>query len=208
MPDFFPFPLLIGVVMLAILLAILWRRKRSPSHLFCFSVFWAYLLLVLRETLFPIPFLGGMDGMRTMQQATFVLSHVNFLPFKYFAFHNKYVVFREIALNILLTLPLGFGVSFIARLKSRGFLWLAFAAGLVIEIAQLVISLGIGGVYRTVDITDVILNAAGVLLGYGLFRIFARLYLAVTRRLGIEQHGLLACVHDVASNAGSWHSLN
>ena len=39
-----------------------------------------------------------------------------------------------------------------------------------LETAQLGVSLLIGAAYRSVDINDVLLNAAGVLLGYALFR--------------------------------------
>jgi len=38
----------------------------------------------------------------------------------------------------------------------------------------------------TVDVNDVLLNAVGVLLGYGIFRIFAWLYLMITRRFRIN----------------------
>jgi glycopeptide antibiotics resistance protein len=35
----------------------------------------------------------------------------------------------------------------------------------------------IGGAYRGVNINDVLLNAVGVLIGYGIFRVFTWLYL-------------------------------
>jgi len=81
-------------------------------------------------------------------------------------------------------------------------LFLAAGAGLVIETAQFLVSLGIGGRYRGVDINDVLLNAAGVLIGYGLFRVFAWMYRALTVRLGILNRGLLAYIYEVAHNEG------
>jgi glycopeptide antibiotics resistance protein len=201
MLDFDILEWLIGIVVLIVLLPILWWRRRSASYLFFFSVFWVYLLIVVDVTIFPIP-LPDAGMFLSKQQITFVLSRVNFEPFKYLSdpYANPYVVFLEIVQNILLTIPFGFGVSFIAQFKARDFLWLAIAVGLSIEMAQLVISLGVG-LYRTVDVTDVFLNATGVLLGYGIFRIFACLYLKMTHRFGINHTGLLAYIYDVANQA-------
>jgi glycopeptide antibiotics resistance protein len=169
-------PLLIGVGILAALLLFHWRQKRGPSYLICFSLFWAYLLFLLNATLFPIP----VDIARVWfpnERVLFILTHVNLIPFHYINFFNKYVVLLEILRNIFLTMPFGFGINFIARVKSKNILWVGVAVGFAIEMAQLVVSLTIGGVYRTVDITDILLNMAGVLLGYGLFKRVALSYL-------------------------------
>jgi glycopeptide antibiotics resistance protein len=198
MLDFSPFPLLIGILILVVLLTILWHHGRSRVYLFFFSVFWIYILLVAGATIFPIPLPGSMDGLLAKQQITYTLSYVNFVPFKYLNFPNTRIIFLEILQNILLTIPFGFGISFVARLRAKDFIWLAIALGFGIELTQLVISLVIGP-YRTVDITDVILNALGVLLGYCLFRVFAWLYLKITKRLGDKPQGLLAYIYDVAS---------
>lgn len=199
--DFGVMEWLIGVAVLIVLIPILWKRKHIPSYLFFFSVFWVYLLIVVDVTIFPIP-IPDAEMFLTKQQFTFILSHVNFEPFKYLSdpYVNPYVVFLEIVQNILLTIPFGFGVSFIAQFKARDFLWLAIAVGLVIEIAQLVISLGVG-VYRTVDITDVLLNATGVLLGYLYFRAFAWLVSKIIQRFRIKRSSFWAYVQEVASKA-------
>jgi len=51
--------------------------------------------------------------------------------------------------------------------------------GLGLEITQLLLSLALRYPYRVVDINDAIFNAFGVLLGYGLFKLFAWLYLLI-----------------------------
>jgi glycopeptide antibiotics resistance protein len=190
---------LIGIAILIVLLPILWRRKHSPSHLFFFFMFWIYLLILVSVTIFPIP-LPDAGMFLTKQQITFVLSHINYVPFKYLSdsYVNPHIVFLEIFRNVLLTIPFGFGVSFIVQFKARDFFWLAIAVGLAIEIAQLVISLGVG-VYRTVDITDVLLNATGVLLGYLFFRAFGRLVSKMTQRFRIKRSSFWAYVQEVAS---------
>lgn len=190
---------LIGITVLIIFLPSLRRQKRSPSYLFFFSAFWVYLLILVSVTVFPIP-LPDAGMFLTKQQIIFVLSHINFVPFKYLSdpYVNPHIIFREIFQNVLLTIPFGFGISFIAQFKARDYLWLAIAVGLAIEIAQLVISLGVG-VYRTVDITDVLLNATGVLLGYVFFRAFAWLVSRMTQRFGIKRSSFWAYVQEVAS---------
>lgn len=137
----------------------------------------------------------------TREQVIFTLSHVNIIPFKYFTFFNTYVVFLEIIQNILLTIPFGFGIRFITQFNARDFFWLAIMAGLVIESAQLVISLGIGGPYRVVDITDMLLNTLGALIGYSFFKMFSWLFMTLTQRHGIEHAGISAYVYDVVNRA-------
>jgi glycopeptide antibiotics resistance protein len=199
MLNFVPYPLLFGILILGALLAILRTRKFSSSYLFCFSVFWAYLLSVVKVTIFPIPV--PEVWATAMRQAIFILSHANLMPFSYLGFFNPHVILQEISRNVLLTVPFGFGISFIARVRPRDILWLSLGVGLAIEGAQLVVSLVIGGPYRTVDVTDVLLNAIGVWLGYGCFMILCHLYLARTQRLGAELRGLAAHIHEIASRA-------
>ena len=198
---------LIGIAVLIILLPILWRQKRSFLYLFFFSAFWVYLLILVSVTIFPIPLDVGDTGYRfdnIWQQITFMQKmHVmNLMPLY---FGTCWELPRPCAIgiyqNILMTVPFGFGISFIARLKPRNFPWLAVVLGLVIETTQFALDLAIGGGYRTVDANDVLFNAIGVLLGYGVFRVFVWVYLAIIHRFGFNHRGLLVYIHDVANQA-------
>jgi len=72
--------------------------------------------------------------------------------------------------NIILLVPIGFLVSFVYRnMNWKKSFALAFATGLVIELMQAMLRVGI------FDIDDVILNGLGVLIGYLLFRVFSRM---------------------------------
>ena len=200
--EFFPYPLLIGIVILIVILAILWSRKHRLSYLFCFSVFWIYVLLVVNVTLFPMPIPGNGGEMESRQSVIYILSHVNLIPFYYGEYSNLgpfYVFLREIVANIVLTAPFGFGISFIVRFKARNVFYLAVAVGVVIETTQLVLSVVLGSAYRGVDINDVLMNAIGVLIGYGFFRVFSWLYVSITERVKIELKGLFAYVYTVAN---------
>lgn len=204
--DFDILAWLIGILILVLLLPILWRRlrQRNSSYLFFFSVFWVYLLILVSVTIFPIPLDGGYRFDNIGEQIAFMqrVHAINLIPLY---FGTCWELPRPCAIgiyeNILMTVPFGFGVSFIARLRTRDFFWLAIAVGSVIEVAQFVLDLAIRTTYRTVDANDVLFNATGILFGYGIFRVFAWLYLTITHRFGIEQRGLLAYIHDVANQA-------
>jgi glycopeptide antibiotics resistance protein len=175
--EFTPGPFLVGLGILVFLLAYLWRQKRSLSYLFCCAVFGIYMLALIGATLFPMPIF---DNTGWYSSPAFILSRVNLIPFYYKDYYNIHAVLIEIVQNILLTVPFGYGISFIAGIRTKNIFWLAAGVGLGLETAQLAASLLLAGAYRTVDITDVLLNAAGFLIGYGLFWISARLYLAIT----------------------------
>jgi len=179
MLEFFPIPLNIGLISLAVLLILLRRQGRSFSYRLRFSVFWVYLLAVVGVTLFPMPILNGTGVTLSWKTTADILSRVNLVPFDYSQFkylNPAYVFLREIVANILLTLLFGFGINFVIRIRARTILWLSLAVGLGIETAQLAMCLLLGSAYRGVDINDSLMNALGVLCGYGLFRIFSRLH--------------------------------
>jgi len=98
-------------------------------------------------------------------------------------------------------MPFGFGINFIIPVKKRGLIWLPLAVGLGIEGTELVANLAVGYPYRVVDINDVWMDAVGVLIGYGAFRLFAWVYVAVTDRLNFKPGGLWAYIYSVASHA-------
>ena len=137
-------------------------------------MFWVYLLLVVSVTIFPIPLPAGANGMEIKRPAAEILSRVNLVPLRFgglFSLHPN-VIFHELAGNILLTIPFGFGICLLAPPRARVLPVLAVGTGLAIETAQLLVCLGIGGSYRGVDINDVLLNAAGVWIGWGVFKAF------------------------------------
>jgi len=184
--EFFPYPFIIGSAILAMLLAILWRQKSRLSYLLLFALFSLYLLLVFGATLFPIPVVTS-----ARQSAASIFSRVNLIPFdysRYFRVNPTYLFLREIVANILLALPFGFGIRWILRFRARHIFWQALAFGFGIETSQLLLCLALGMYYRGVDITDALLNALGVLCGYGLFLLFSRRFAALIQHFQLEPH--------------------
>ncbi|MES2930757.1 MAG: VanZ family protein [Patescibacteria group bacterium] len=100
--------------------------------------------------------------------------HANFVPFKtigpYLLGYKGWIIAGiNLVGNIALLVPIGFLVPFIYRNMTRKkSLALAVAAGLVIEIMQTVLHVGI------FDIDDVILNALGVMIGFWVFVILGK----------------------------------
>ncbi len=73
--------------------------------------------------------------------------------------------------NVLTLAPFGFLLPFVApRLATWRRMALAgVLLPLAIELSQLAISFALGYSYRVTEVDDVLLNCAGVLLGYALF---------------------------------------
>jgi glycopeptide antibiotics resistance protein len=178
----------LGIMILFGVLAILWRRKHSYSYLVFFSIFWVYAMLGLDKTLFPIQINGTF--VEVMRQAP-LFSQVNLLPFHFNRYGLSPAGYFGILDNILLTVPFGFGLNFIRRLRLKDILWLSFAVGFGIEAVQLGMTLILRYPYRVVDVNDVWLNAVGVLIGYGLFRFFAWLYRLIVPQQPDNKHGEL-----------------
>jgi glycopeptide antibiotics resistance protein len=105
------------------------------------------------------------------------LPPVNVIPLYFGPYAGFTSVFIQSVQNVILTIPFGFGLNFITKVTSRFFFLLAFLLGFGLEFTQYLLSLLLRYSYRIVDINDVLFNALGVLLGYGLFRLFARMYI-------------------------------
>ncbi|HMN60743.1 MAG TPA: VanZ family protein [Anaerolinea sp.] len=168
--DFFPTPAFIGAGMLIILLPIVWRKQHSLRYLLWFTIFWAYLLAVVNLTLFPIPLPVTGEWRPPVSQ---IIAPVNLVPLKFgslFDMPPTYALW-ELGGNLLLTIPLGFGIPVLTRVGARQVPWLALAAGISTELTQLITCSIVGVQYRSVDINDTLLNTFGVLAGYGFLRI-------------------------------------
>jgi glycopeptide antibiotics resistance protein len=185
---------LVGIGILCGLLLVLWWRKRSLSYILFFSIFWVYLLVVVKTVIFPI-------AVNTDYSSPGIMPKINLIPFyiRYCSVLRLCII--EIAGNIILTIPFGFGINFLAKVKPRNFLWLALAIGFGFEFSQLLISLVFRSGFRTIDINDVMLNATGVLIGYALFRAFAWAYLKIADYFEIKHKWLFADIYAVALQA-------
>jgi glycopeptide antibiotics resistance protein len=187
---------MIGILGMILILAGI--RTRSLSYVTCAAIFGIYLLFLIHKTFFPLYISGSYADI--MKASPFMVG-VNLIPFKFNNASDLYSVVRELALNLVLLMPFGFGIRFLVSFRTKDVFWLVIAVGCSIEAIQLVISLIIGYPYRVIDITDAIMNTLGFLVGYGFFRLFSGLYLAITHRLKIQPIGLGKYIYTIAHRA-------
>ena len=150
------------------------RLNKSKMYLFFFSIFFFYILNVVKFTLFPI--IVGTSFAEEMKETTTIASNINLIPFNY-----QYIA--QTLLNILLPVPFGFGLPYVKRkMNFKTIVGCGLLFTLLIETAQLIISFIIGYAYRIIDINDVLANLFGVILGYIAFLLFSKMILWIIEK--------------------------
>ncbi len=152
----------IDFTVLVLLYAFVFFRKwrtRGRASLLVNTLMYAYLSLVLYFTMMPV-----------VASIPFMLNHpykpMNLIPFIDVSLRRG-DFFRQVLLNIIMTLPFGF--LFPLTRGGRGkfvvTVFFCFLMSLGIELLQPFFD-------RSSDITDLITNVIGGALGYGLYAIF------------------------------------
>lgn len=137
-----------------------WKIK-GKDILLVNSLLYLYLSFVLYFTLMPV-----------ITSIPFVLNHpytpMNLVPF-IDVFMGRGDFLRQVVLNIIMTMPFGFLFP-LTQKKNAGFfktVFFCFLMSLGIELLQPLIN-----GFRSSDITDLITNVIGGILGYGFYVIF------------------------------------
>lgn len=173
--EFLPFPFLLGLL---ILCWVLFRsRRRGGKYLLWLALFGLYLLALIHVDFFPIHLPENWPHNLNWEDTLLTLRTVHWLPFDYGPFWlsaDRFVsAARDVLGNILLTIP--FGIFFHPYLRSRRqLLFLALSVGLILEGIQLILKLIFGLYLHSADMTDVLMNALGVLIGFLLASAFLR----------------------------------
>lgn len=144
-------------------------KKENIYILFCFIMF-LYILNVVKLTLFPFPIFSDWYEPNLFES-------INLVPF-------ENVLNRDSLLNIIMMIPLGFGLPFVSKINN----WIkiliaAFLSGLIIESFQFIIGLVIskGFTFRFIDIDDAICNFMGVVIGFCFLKIFSDVFLKLLK---------------------------
>lgn len=142
------------------------RRNAGGLRLLFFTVFYVYLVKVLDLTLFQFQSLLVLkhfapelmlNGLQPGQK-------LNLTPLIGLTAEDV----RTSLLNVLLMVPFGLGLPFVARVRLGSALATGILFSVAIECLQLITG-AIGGVsFRIADVNDVIFNTVGVAVGYGL----------------------------------------
>lgn len=153
----------VTIILYSILAISIGFKKRVPlrKQVLIF-VFFLYLLEVVSITLFPIPYhyAGGNMQMNNLVPFTTIMGFISR--------RDLFNGFCNIGGNILLFVPFGFMFPLVFRREKRiiKMVVIGFAATLVVESSQFIISSILGFTYRSFDVDDLILNTLGTFLGY------------------------------------------
>lgn len=164
---------LIDIIALVIIYAIFplnkWKAK-GKVILLVNTLLYLYIALVLFVTLMPI-----------IVSLPFVFNHpyepMNLLPFDDF-FSGRGDTVRQILLNTIMMIPFGFLMPIVKKQKLVACILSTFLFSLSIELLQPLIS----GSRRS-DITDLITNTIGGIIGYLLYIIFKPLVNIILDRI-------------------------
>ncbi len=148
-----------------------WKNK-GKDVLFVNTLMYIYLSFVLYFTLMPI-----ITSIPSILNHTYV--PMNLVPF-IDVLEGRGHYFREVILNIIMTIPFGFLFPLtrnrIAKFGTTVFF--CFLMSLGIELLQPLIN-----DFRTSDVTDLITNVFGGMIGYGLYVVFRPLTFEILNRL-------------------------
>lgn len=164
------------VFFLVLVIILKYKYKKSYMYLLFFSVMYLYLCNVIKLTQFPI---YTDDLMREAFGGQNVWKEMNLIPFKNPAFMTSF-------LNIIMTIPLGFGLPFLIKATYKKIVVIGLLAGLLLESIQLIVALIVGFSFRVVDVNDIIFNFTGTLIGYLIFKLFRFYYNNILVKMKIE----------------------
>ena len=146
-----------------------WKKKGANVLLFR-SLLYLYLALVLYFTLMPI--LSAIPGIPERPYIP-----MNLEPFRDYKLGFRYAK-QELLYNVIMMVPFGVLLPQNAKTRFFGTVFSTFLLSLSIELLQPLLHLS-----RTSDVTDLITNTVGGLLGYLLFLLLRRPLTALDRRL-------------------------
>lgn len=125
------------------------------------TLFYIYICLVLYVTLMPFPILF-------FRKHGNILDYMNLIPFRDIRMSYHGAV-KEACLNVLMLIPFGFMLPIIKKMNIFKIIVYSFMTSFTIETIQLLYWLGGSLAYRSFDVTDMITNTIGGLLGYILY---------------------------------------
>ncbi|WP_257143982.1 VanZ family protein [Bacillus sp. AFS002410] len=176
------------IILLMILIVLKIKFKKDIVYLFFFSIMFIYLCFVLKYTQFPIYIsqtYRDMFGLHTGR-------NLNLVPL----INLTKEEFETSSLNVLMTIPFGFGLPFITKSTFKKIAISGLLIGVIIESLQGIIALLNGFTFRIVDINDVIFNCTGTLVGYIIFKMFSYVYKLLINKANLKLNQLLKHIYD------------
>lgn len=188
---------LVLVAALVVAVTVMWRNGVAPGRLLAGVLFTVYVVGVANFVILPLRY----DP--ELARAVGPISLDRLIELKPFFFPGGQPMSQEqLVLNVLLTVPFGFGLPFIGRIRARDVPLIGVLVGTAIELAQLTAdALYLALPTWSVDVNDVLLNAIGVWLGYIAFIVSAVGYARGSSRWPGVRRGLWVHFHDTLVSA-------
>lgn len=139
-----------------------WRKRSRTGVLL--TLFYVYICAVIYLTLLPLP--------TTFDPEVFDGNFGNFIPFRDLKMGYRGAK-RDIILNVIMTVPFGLLFPQIQKSGALATTILGFLISTTIEILQLLATV-LGSPYHAFDVTDIISNTTGTLLGYLFFTLIQK----------------------------------
>jgi glycopeptide antibiotics resistance protein len=150
------------------------KKQKDLAYLVYFTIFYIYIVKVLDYTLFQFQSLlllkYFMPGI--MLQGQTARESLNLLPLAGLTTDD----IETSLLNILMMMPFGLGLPFIAQFSMKKIIVCGVLFSLTIEILQYVSGQLAGTTFRIADINDVLFNMLGTIVGYFLFLGYRRFF--------------------------------
>jgi glycopeptide antibiotics resistance protein len=188
---------------IAFVIALIRMRKdgRSAGYLLCLSLFYVYILYVIKYTMFPLRLFSPWYTQLMIESGVTWRQGLNFIPLSFIS-GPLGPLSQQVIENVIMTIPFGFGLPFLVTTDLKSIITRGFIFSFSIEFIQLLLNITYGYRVRVVDVDDIILNVLGVAIGFGLFHLLSRLYLkTLSETEGIEGMGIWAHMHSVLSGA-------
>ncbi|WP_432408171.1 VanZ family protein [Wukongibacter sp. M2B1] len=196
MIDFDIVTIIIGILILAVLCSyIKFATKKANIYLFFFSIFYIYLIYVLKYTIFPIP----LDMAEVFKDNSVFTDGINVIPLKNISFQS--LLEKQVLYNILLSVPFGFGIAFITKITKKKLLLVSVLFGIIVESLQLLVSLYLEYTYRIIDINDIIFNFMGVIVGYCIFKFFSILLIKFVDKNNFKLDAFSSYIYNISKES-------
>lgn len=175
-------------------------KQKSNTYLLFLTIFYIYIMGVINVTQFPI-IIHDDGSASSMREA--IAANVYLMPFPD-GLSVNYLLSAPVVLNIVMTVPFGFGLSFIMTTNWRKIIIAGLLIGLTIEFLQFLVLIINRFHLRLVMMDDVMFNFIGVIIGYALFKLFARTYLQLVSNTHRNVNAVAQYIDDVSKNHTDW----
>ena len=173
------------IILILYLLFLKFIKKKKYTFLLFVLLFGIYLSFVIEYTQFPL-FIGE-EVQKAMGFDGDVWGQINYIPIIGLKIHDL----KTSCLNVLMTIPFGFLIPFIKKVKFKQICTMGIVFTVSIELTQLILGLIVGDTIRVIDINDIIFNQLGVIIGYFLFNGFTKLIFNAVKEEKVNLNSLI-----------------